>query len=150
VRSLAIAGLVLVFGLAAPAGARADDIWCGTFEDAPRPAPPEPRIGVPRGPALRVRVQDVLVDGARDRLAARAIDGRLSLSHCLEAVVAERGAAWHLELAVSPDGTVVQARVKGEPRGLQCVHDSALAIRFAPGPQLRIVSARVIAMLRKK
>jgi hypothetical protein len=140
VRGLAIAWLVLTV----PAGARADAIWCGTFEDgrpreiarAPRAAPATP----PAPPAARVRIDGARVDGARDPRTARRIED--ALAPCADA--GGRGAAQDLELAVSADGTVVDARVGGEPGGARCYRDHLRSIRFPRALRLRIVSARVV------
>jgi hypothetical protein len=97
---------------------------------------------------VQVRVERVLVDGERDGRAARRIDSGLALEGCLDAGALGRGAAWILELAVGADGAVVEARVRGEPRGAACVTERARALRFPRGAGLRTVSARVVATAR--
>jgi len=148
VRGLAIVALVL----AGAATARADAIWCGTFGDerlsrreASIPALPH---ALPPPPAIRVRVERVLVDGVRDGRAARRIDAALALDGCLPASELGRGAAWTLELLVGADGAVIDARATGEPRGMRCLIERARSIRLARGDRPRIVSARVAASAR--
>ena len=155
-RALAIAILVST----APAAARADALWCGTFDDERRPlgdasiaqsrraprvvarsAPPAP----PAPPALRVRVDSALVDGARDAGVGRRIGAELTLDRCLDPGAVGHGAAWDLDLLVGADGAVIDARVRGEPRGASCLTDRARSIRFSRGTQPRHVSARVVA-----
>jgi hypothetical protein len=157
-RGLAIAVLVLV--LSAPTAARADALWCGTFDDERRPlgdalisrslraprilapsAPPAP----PAPPALRVRIDGALVDGARDAGVGRRIGAELALDRCLDPGEVGHGAAWDLDLLVGADGAVIDARVRGEPRGVRCLTDRVRSIRFARGSQPRHVSARVVA-----
>jgi hypothetical protein len=141
------AAVTVAVALAAPAAARADAIWCGTFDDQrrpPRDAWTPPR-SPPPSPAVRVRVERVLVDGVSDRRAGLRIDAELALERCLDAGDVGRGATWDLDLAVSADGTVIDARVRGAPRGMDCVIGRARSIRFGRGTQLRAMSARVIA-----
>jgi hypothetical protein len=152
-RGLAIAVLVLT----APAAARADALWCGTFDDDRRPlgdasisrsfralrsvAPSAP----PAPPALRVRVDGALVDGVRDAGVGRRIGAELALDRCLELDEVGHGAAWDLDLLVGVDGAVIDTRVRGAPRGGRCLTDRVRSIRFARGNQPRHVSARVVA-----
>ncbi|HWO26982.1 MAG TPA: hypothetical protein VNO30_49975 [Kofleriaceae bacterium] len=149
-RGLAITVLVLT----APAAARADALWCGTFDDERRPlgdassarsqqAPRSAARAAP--PALRVRVDGALVDGARDAGVGRRIGAGLALDRCLAPGEVGRGAAWDLDLLVGADGAVLDARVRGEARGASCVTDGVRAIRFPRGTQPRHVSARVVA-----
>ena len=140
-RGFAIAWLILV----GPATAHADAIWCGTFADERHPVR---EAAIPAPPAVRVRVEHALVDGARDGRAGRRIDSALALEGCLLAGEVGRGAIWSLELIVSADGTVIDARVRGEPRGMRCLTDRVRSIRFPRGAQPRSVSARVIATAR--
>jgi hypothetical protein len=155
-RGLALAVLVL----AAPVAARADALWCGTFDDARRPLGDasiarslrDPRapapFAPPAPPALRVRVDGVLVDGARDAGVGRQIGAGLALDRCPDAGEVGRGAAWDLDLLVGADGAVIDARVRGEPRGVRCVTERVRSIRFARGTGPRHVSARVVASPR--
>jgi hypothetical protein len=155
IRALAIARLAAaaatggVVAVAIPAAARADAIWCGTFEEGRRPvreaipAPPPPPP-----PAVRVRVENVVVDGERDGRTSRRIESDLALERCLGAADVGRGAAWTLDLVVSPDGTVIDARVHGAPGGQRCLTDRARSIQLPRGTELRLVSARVVASAR--
>lgn len=151
-RGLAIAGLLA----AAVPAARADAIWCGTFGDERRPLAGATRSGpgvsgLPPGaaapPALRVRVRvdDVRVDGVRDGRAASRLEAALGFEACLRPEEIGRGAAWGVELVVSTDGTVIDARVDGDPRGRACVADRARGLRLARAPAPRRVIARVSA-----
>jgi len=149
-RGLAIAGLLA----AAVPAARADAIWCGTFGDERRPLGGAARSGpgvpgLPPGaaapPALRVRVDGVRVDGVRDGRAASRLEAALGLEACLRPDEIGRGAVWGVELVVSADGTVIDARVDGDPRGRACVADRARGLRLARAPAPRRVIARVSA-----
>jgi hypothetical protein len=152
-RGLAVAVLVLT----TPAVARADALWCGTFDDERRPlgdasisrslrTPRSPaRSAPPATPALRVRVEGALVDGARAAGVGRRIGAELALDRCLGPGEVGHGAAWDLDLLIGADGAVLDARVRGEPRGVRCLTDRVRSIRFARGNQPRHVSARVVA-----
>jgi hypothetical protein len=155
-RGLAIA--VIAFTGVMPA--RADALWCGTFDDERRPlgavAGPQslpagriPAFAAPPAPvalpAFRVRVEGALIDGARDAEAGRRISTGLALEHCLDAGEVGRGAAWDLDLLVGADGAVIDASVRGELRGVRCLTDRVREIRFSHGAQPRHVSAHVVA-----
>jgi hypothetical protein len=149
VRGLAIVLLVLT----GSAVARADAIWCGTFADERRPiqAAPLPALRSAAGPdpaVVRVRVEEILVDGAPAAGAMHRRDLARAIERCLEAGDVGRGTTFHLDLLVGADGSVIDARVQGEPRGTRCVVEGARALRFPRGDQPRSASARVLAATR--
>jgi hypothetical protein len=149
VRGLAIVLLVLT----SSAVARADALWCGTFGDERRPsqaAPPPslPSAAAPGPAAVRVRVEEILVDGVPAAGAMHRRDLTRAIERCLEAGDVGPGATFQLDLLVGADGAVIDARIQGELRGARCVVEGARALRFPRSVQPRSASARVLASAR--